>query len=148
MRLPVLTLLATLFTAAAGVAAAGGSATGRDVLVADGLRQITVTAGADGALTPARLAEAGRLEGVREIVPDYVADLRGPSYLLTSHTLTPAEAPPVTGGSLPARLGPRDVVLPERVGGTDLRRYVGRDVAFRDAPALRVVAVYDPRWQP
>ncbi|WP_432058053.1 FtsX-like permease family protein [Streptomyces sp. bgisy022] len=163
---PTLTVLAALLALAAGVAGGASGAVEREVLGSGGLTQIELSSFEGDAsvrpLTTAALREAGEVAGVRRVVADYPAVLyaeEAGTYDLTSRTLTPGDDVPVTGGTLPAVLGPRDVVLPARAQGADFRPLLGRTVAFGHTRAtgdgsgttavieLRVAALYDPAWQ-
>ncbi|CAL9492462.1 FtsX-like permease family protein [Streptomyces sp. enrichment culture] len=163
---PALTVVAALLTLAAGVAGGASDAVERDVLGSGGLTQIELSSFEDDAsvrpLTTAALREAGDVAGVRQVVADYPAALYAEeegTYDLTSRTLTPGDDVPVTAGTVPAVLGPRDVVLPARAQGTDFGPLLGRTVAFGHTRAtgdgsgttavirLRVAALYDPAWQ-
>ncbi|MFJ8546966.1 FtsX-like permease family protein [Streptomyces sp. NPDC093586] len=164
--LPALTVLAALLTTSAGVAAGAAGALEREVLETGGLTQIELSSFEGDAsvrpLTTSALRDAGDVPGVRQVVADYPSTLYAEddgTYDLTSHTLTPGDALPVTRGEIPAKLGPDEVVLPAVAQGTDLAPLLGRTVAFGFTKAtgassgttavirLKAVALYDPGWQ-
>ncbi|MGW1722783.1 FtsX-like permease family protein [Streptomyces sp. NPDC002306] len=164
--LPTLTFLAALLTTSAGVVAGASGAVERDVLGSGGLTQIELSSFEGDAsvrpLTRSALRDTLDLPGVRRVVADYssvlYAEQEG-TYDLTSHTLTPGDDLPVTGGVIPAELGPDEVVLPATAQGTDFVPLLGRSVAFGYTKAtgaasgttavvtLKIVALYDPAWQ-
>ncbi len=164
--LPTLTVLAALLTTSAGVAAGAAGAVERDVLGSGGLTQIELSSFEGDAsvrsLTTSALRDAGNVAGVRQVVADYSSVLyagEDGTYDLTSRTLTPGDDLPVTGGEIPAELGPDEVVLPASAQGTDFAPLLGRSVAFgytratgaesgtTDVIRLRIAALYDPSWQ-
>ncbi|MFJ3235042.1 FtsX-like permease family protein [Streptomyces sp. NPDC086787] len=164
--LPTLTVLAALLTTSAGAAAGAAGAVERDVLGSGGLTQIELSSFEGDAsvrpLTTSALRDAAHVPGVRRVVADYSSVLYAEedgTYDLTSRTLTPGDELPVTGGGIPARLGPGEVVVPAAAQGTDFAPLLGRTVAFGYTRAtggasgttavikLKIVALYDPAWQ-
>ncbi|GEC04165.1 hypothetical protein SSP24_18200 [Streptomyces spinoverrucosus] len=163
---PALAVLAAMLTMSAGVAAGAAGAVERDVLGSGGLTQVELSSFEGDAsvrsLTASALRDAGSVPGVRQVVGDYSSVLyaeEAGTYDLTSHTLTPGDDLPVSAGAIPAVLGPKEVVLPANAQGTDFTPLLGRTVAFGYTKAsgaasgttgvvqLKIVALYDPRWQ-
>ncbi|MFF3766207.1 ABC transporter permease [Streptomyces sp. NPDC001922] len=164
--LPTLTLLATLLTATAGVAAGATETIERDILRSGGLTQIELSSfegeSSVRPLTTSALKDATKVSGVSEVVADYSSTLYAEeegTYDLSSHTLSPGTDLPVVEGKIPSQLGRNQVVLPAHAQGTDFTSSLGQSVTFGYTKAtgadsgstalmkLEIVALYDPSWQ-
>jgi putative ABC transport system permease protein len=135
-----------------------------------GLRQIDVESFDDEVsakkLTDARIAEIGRMSGVKSVEPKLEASINsaadsGLAILLHATNARPSVLPPLTARSrdtvFPLKAG--EVVLPASTQGTDLSPYLGKDLVLEysvlkgkneGAPAkeqVRVVGLFDPTWQ-
>ncbi|WP_267242994.1 FtsX-like permease family protein [Streptomyces sp. PR69] len=171
--LPAVAVLSGLLAVCVGVTSGASEAVERDVLSSGGLTQIELSApGSGGDASSARpltadiLDEAGKLDGVVTVVPDfaasvYAAEETGGTYVLGANGYVPGSTMPVVKGSAPKdQLADGQIIVPAKAEGTDLAPFVGKTVTFSHTVGtgpstgttedirLTVVAAYDPSWQP